>query len=135
MEDHCDRCLAQRHAQLSGVARVRGEHWAVRVAKHVHPDRPWPEHAGRAAQIARRRVRDLSGDPRLHELLAADLAKSAALEWDRLVRAWSTNGRTPCEHCGGANTKLVPPVRLVLDELVTDHRCEACRRVTTRVDR
>ena len=77
----CDQCVADGFAQLRGVGATRGEAWAVKVAKVSRRSEPWPAHEGKAAEIARRKVADLTSDPRLAELLAAELALWAAKRW------------------------------------------------------
>lgn len=80
----CERCREDRFAQLGGVAACRGEYWAERVARVVPTGKPWPPHEGKAADIARRLVRDLADDPKLLELLAGELARWAARRWSYL---------------------------------------------------
>jgi hypothetical protein len=77
----CDRCVEDGFAHLRGVASCRGEVWAARVARETSTSQPWPAHAGRAADIARRKIADLTRDPRLAERLAAELARGAARRW------------------------------------------------------
>lgn len=83
----CDTCLAGAWDNLRGVAACRGDVWAESVAARTKRSRltPWPAHEGRAAAIARRKVADLTGDPRLLDRLAAELARAAARCWSRPV--------------------------------------------------
>lgn len=48
-------------------------------------DRPWPSYAGRARDIARRKVEDLTNDPGLREALAMELAYWAARRWAKPI--------------------------------------------------
>jgi hypothetical protein len=77
----CELCCDGLFAQLRGTAACRGERWADRVALAVPRDRAWPDHQGRAAEIARKLIRDLARDPRMIEMLAAELARWAARRW------------------------------------------------------
>lgn len=77
----CEPCRSSLFSQLRGVAANRGGAWADRVALEVRRTKEWPPHEGRAADIARRLVRDLARDPLLLELLAAELARWAAKRW------------------------------------------------------
>ncbi|MBA3392127.1 MAG: hypothetical protein H0T89_05755 [Deltaproteobacteria bacterium] len=79
-DELCDRCLDDAFAQLRGVAACRGEVWAMDVARQVPRTRPWPA-TDRATSIARRKVGDLSSDPRLAARLAAELERWAARWW------------------------------------------------------
>jgi len=80
----CDRCVADTFAQLCGVAACRGEAWAGSVRRRVPARGPWPAHGGREAEIARRKVTDLTRDTRLGELLVAELSCWAAKRWAQL---------------------------------------------------
>jgi len=79
----CDRCVDDGLAHLRGVAACRGERWALTVAARCPRlrGRPWPAYDGRAAELARRKVADLTRDDRLRELLAVELAAWAARRW------------------------------------------------------
>lgn len=71
---------------LGGVASCRGGCWADRVARS-RPDllgQPWPPYEGRAAELARKQVADLSSDPRLIERFAVLANESAARRWREL---------------------------------------------------
>lgn len=80
----CDACIAETLAQLRGVAQCRGEAWARAVANVCPIDRPWPR-TERMRTIARRKVRDLTRDERLGELLASELVVGAARWWNRVL--------------------------------------------------
>lgn len=43
--------------------------------------KPWPPYEGRAAELARAKVADLTRDPKLREQLAVELAAWAARRW------------------------------------------------------
>ncbi len=77
----CDLCFQGSWENLRGVAATRGEVWAMAVARRTHTDRPWPSGSPKVAAIARTKVADLSRDPRLLEVLAAELARWAARWW------------------------------------------------------
>lgn len=77
----CGPCRASLFAQLKGTAACRGEAWAERVARQVPQSRVWPPHEGRAAELARGLVRDLTRDAKLLDMLAAELAWWAARRW------------------------------------------------------
>lgn len=83
----CEPCRSSRFSQLRGVAANRGEDWAERVAREVPHGKAWPPHDGRAADIARGLASDLTRDPQLLELLAAELALWAAKRWASSSRA------------------------------------------------
>lgn len=51
------------------------------VAKSRDRSRPWWPHEGRAAELARDKVADLTDDPRLAAKLADELARWAARWW------------------------------------------------------
>jgi hypothetical protein len=56
-------CSEGQLAQLRGAAASRGERWASSVErKPMLRARPWPAHDGRAADIARSKVADLTRD-------------------------------------------------------------------------
>lgn len=78
----CDGCLESGFDQLKGVGACRGEAWAMRVAARVGRSRPWPSYEGRAAELAATQVEDLTADPRLRALLAAQVAGWAARWWN-----------------------------------------------------
>lgn len=71
-------------AHLRGCAALRGERWGESVARRVGTRRPWPAFEGRAREVALRKVADLSRDPELLELLAAELAQWAARRWGEI---------------------------------------------------
>jgi hypothetical protein len=77
----CDQCVADAYAQLRGVAACRGEYWATSVARRCRTLQPWPPYEGRAAALALTKVVDITPDPRLRELLAAEVARWAAKRW------------------------------------------------------
>lgn len=82
----CMMCVEDGFMQLRGVAATRAHVWAEKVARLAPSAQPWPAHEGRAADIARRKVADLTRDPRLAEMLAAELARYAAITWTRRRR-------------------------------------------------
>ncbi|TMQ15327.1 MAG: hypothetical protein E6J90_03855 [Deltaproteobacteria bacterium] len=71
---------------FGGMACSRGIAWAERVARRRPPllQQPWPANEGRTAELARNKVRDLSEDPRVIELLARDVSEHAARRWRQL---------------------------------------------------
>lgn len=78
----CEPCRTSLFAQLRGVAARRGEAFADEVAREYDPRRyRWPQYTGRVAELARERVGDLTRDPHLLELLAAELARWAERRW------------------------------------------------------
>ena len=71
---------------LGGMAATRGIAWAESVAKR-HSGllrRPWPQHEGRAAELARAKVDDLCEDPHVVDRLAVEVSKQAARRWRQL---------------------------------------------------
>ena len=80
-EHLCERCNDDAFAQLRGVAACRGEVWAMDVARRAPFARPWPAYEGRAADLARGKVGDLTSDPALADRLARELAHWAARWW------------------------------------------------------
>jgi hypothetical protein len=56
------------------------------VARQCPRSRPWPV-TPKADAIARRKVGDLTGDPRLAQRLASELVRWAARWWDAPVLA------------------------------------------------
>jgi hypothetical protein len=84
----CPPCRRRLLDQLSGAAASRGHQWAMAVAKKVSFSTPWPAFEGKCAEIARRKVSDLTSDPTLLEQLAERTAAAAAYEWsDQVDRA------------------------------------------------
>ena len=81
----CKLCREGLFAQLRGAAACRGERWASSVGerKPMLRARPWPKHEGRAADLARSKISDLTRDPELREMLAVELASWAARRWGR----------------------------------------------------
>jgi hypothetical protein len=83
--DHlCALCFQGAWDNLRGCAATRGEVWADDVARRVRARerlRPWPPHTARAADLARGKVDDLTRDPRLVEVRAAELARWASRRW------------------------------------------------------
>lgn len=77
----CPLCLDGRFSQLRGVAACRGEAWATAVALQTRSSSQWPT-TEKMLGIARRKVEDLARDPRLLEMLTAELARWAARRWD-----------------------------------------------------
>jgi hypothetical protein len=71
--------------QLRGPLHTVASRWASTVGecKPMLRARPWPAHHGRAADIARIKVADLTRDPELREMLAAELATWAANRWSK----------------------------------------------------
>lgn len=82
----CDLCFQGAWENLRGVAATRGEVWADDVARRVRTRRPWPAYGGRTAAIARRKVADMTRDPRLLEDLAIELASWAARRWAAVIQ-------------------------------------------------
>lgn len=82
----CDRCVDDVFAQLRGVAACRGEVWAMNLARRCRRDLPWPAFEGRTRELARAKISDLTGDPRLAERLARELASWAARWWTAPAR-------------------------------------------------
>ena len=74
--------LLGTYACLAGVAALRGELWAESVARRCARDRPWPA-TERARAIALRKIADLGEDPRLSQMLAAQVERWAARWWSR----------------------------------------------------
>lgn len=69
-------------AHLRGVAACRGEAWASSVAARRPGLRAaWPAYDGKAADLARRKVADLSRDERLRDVLARICHAWAARRW------------------------------------------------------
>ncbi len=82
----CHDCFA-RHLDWSiGVASARGYGWANSVAERRPDllDRPWPELAGRAAEIAAVKVADLTEDRRVFDRLLARLDAEARRRWEQI---------------------------------------------------
>ena len=77
---------------LCGVARSRGERWAISVAARCGRSRPWPS-SERAHSIARAKVADIAGDPVLHEELAREVEEYAARWWS-MARDFGVRRRT-----------------------------------------
>lgn len=76
-----------RESQLGGGAMLRGERWGASVASRMGTRRAaprWPrwEDSERVREVARRKVRDLSGDLQLRERLAQRCATSAAKAYE-----------------------------------------------------
>jgi len=82
----CDRCVEDSFAQLRGVAACRGEVWAMSVAERCSRAQPWPA-SDRATEIAQRKIRDLTSDARLGDLLVRELLRWAARWWSAPQRA------------------------------------------------
>lgn len=77
----CAVCYGGLYDNLRGTAATRGEVWADDIAKRVDRRQPWPPYNERVAAIALRKVADLTPDPRLQAVLAAELAGWAARRW------------------------------------------------------
>jgi hypothetical protein len=88
----CDRCLANTHGQLGGVAMCRGEYLADRVAALTAIREPWPD-TEKADRFVAAKVADLTRDGRLLEMLAKDAKRFAVKRWEQ-IRAGSPV-RTP----------------------------------------
>lgn len=72
-----------------GVAASRGHRWAESVAQR-RPDLlalPWPAMEGHVAELAARKVIDLSQDKRLFGMLLRELDDTARRRWDQLRTA------------------------------------------------
>jgi hypothetical protein len=85
----CSACVDQAMLWFSGMAAMRGGRWAEDVARRRPAllGRPWPANDGRAAELARSKVRDLSEDPGVVDRLAVKLAEHAARRWAVLQAA------------------------------------------------
>jgi len=79
----CEACRSSLFSQLRGVAARRGDEWADRVLRAEPRRCAWPPHEGADAELARGLARDLTEDPQLLELLAAELSRYAAKRWAR----------------------------------------------------
>ena len=77
----CDRCRADRFAQLRGVAACRGEVWAMDIARRRGRDVAWPTGSEAILAIARLKVDDLARDHELVEQLAGELVRWAERWW------------------------------------------------------
>jgi hypothetical protein len=71
---------------FGGRACSRGIAWAESVGRRQPAllRQPWPAHDGRAAELARSKVADLSEDPSVIDLLAQDVSAHAARRWREL---------------------------------------------------
>jgi hypothetical protein len=78
-DNRCPACVDQALMWLGGMACTRGIAWAEGIAKRqpalLH--RPWPQHEGRSAKLARAKVEDLCKDPHVVDLLAVEVSKAA----------------------------------------------------------
>ncbi|TMQ09057.1 MAG: hypothetical protein E6J91_31495 [Deltaproteobacteria bacterium] len=81
----CPSCDNQALRWFGGKACSRGIAWAESVARRRPRllQQPWP-HEGRTAELARSKVRDLSGDPQVIELLAQGVSDHAMRRWRQL---------------------------------------------------
>lgn len=66
--------------QLAGVARSRGERWAISVASRCGRERPWPR-TPKARAIAISKIADIADDPELREYFADEVEAYAARWW------------------------------------------------------
>lgn len=82
----CAACFRRDFAQLGGAAGARGIIWAERVARSRDRRLPWWKHEGRAANLARGHVADLTADLQLREALAAECARTAKHWWEKPER-------------------------------------------------
>ena len=83
MDALCDACVDAMFAHLRGTAACRGERWATDLAaRRRAPWIPWPVDNGHVLELAAGRVKDLTRDPRLRALLAAELVAYAARRWN-----------------------------------------------------
>ena len=80
----CDLCRAGLFDNLRGTAATRGEVWADELAKHWGGT-SWPGYTETVAEIAMRKVADLTVDRKLQALLAAELAAWAARRWTTIT--------------------------------------------------
>ena len=81
--DCCTSCFERALMWFGGLAGTRGTRWAESVAdrRPVLLRQPWPRHDGRAAELARGKVDDLSQDPRVVDHLGAMVTADAARRW------------------------------------------------------
>lgn len=85
----CHDCLGRALETLTSTAWRRGEQWAETVAAR-RPEllaRPWPALEGRCAELAARKVRDLSEDLRVLERLLLELDAWARKRWEEMREA------------------------------------------------
>jgi hypothetical protein len=82
-EPRCQACIEQTLFWLGGVATVRGENWARRVAAAAGVDRPWPDYEA-CAELARKQVAGLAAPGTINEALAQRCHAGAAREWARI---------------------------------------------------
>lgn len=77
----CERCFGRELAIRRPAARTIGACWAERVCRgEARRQDAWPE-TDNARAIARRKVGQLTSDPRLVELFAAACMSGAAAWW------------------------------------------------------
>ncbi|TMQ06066.1 MAG: hypothetical protein E6J90_38135 [Deltaproteobacteria bacterium] len=79
----CPACHNQALMWFGGKACSRGIAWAESVARRQPAllRQAWPGHEGRAAELARIKVRDLSDDPSVIDVPARDVSEHAARRW------------------------------------------------------
>lgn len=78
----CGRCYGRELAIRRPQARVIGACWAERICRgDRRAVEAWPTEAPRTLAIARRKVTQLAGDPRLLEALALACSQGAAAWW------------------------------------------------------
>jgi hypothetical protein len=91
-EPRCAGCVAQHLQWLGGVAEVRGENWARRVAAAGYADRPWPPYEA-CADLARKQVASLAASESITEALARRAHAGAAREWMKIQGPGRPGGR------------------------------------------
>ena len=80
----CASCYARELFVKRGQANVIGQCWAERICRgELRAREAWPAHEGKAAEMARDKVRYLTRDPRMLEELAAACTAGAAAWWQR----------------------------------------------------
>jgi hypothetical protein len=77
----CCDCRENDLGFLRGTASCRGSVWASKVSEQTHRRDPWPAYDGRCRTIALRKVRDLTSDEPLREMLARIVHESAVRSW------------------------------------------------------
>lgn len=79
----CSRCRDTLHETLGGVACLRGEWLADRVATRTRIREPWPS-TPKAHALEVGAIVDLSRDAILRERFAEDVHRFAVKRWDEI---------------------------------------------------